>query len=79
MQVFAMLRRQIFSMRRKMILPETLTPEIARLVLVCGLGLLCLASLLGGLLRTIFLVIFGVRLLRIMALPLLASSVLPFF
>lgn len=62
-----------------MILPDTLTPDTARLVLVFGLGLLCVASMLGGVFRTIFLLLFSIRLLRILALPMLASSLLPFF
>lgn len=55
-------------------LPATLTPETAKLVLMSGIGFLLLASLLGGIFRTVFLLFIGLRIMRMAALPALAGT-----
>lgn len=57
-------------------LPETLSPETAELAFALGLLFVLSASMLGGLMRTIFLALTGIRLLRMLALPALGGSFL---
>lgn len=55
-------------------LPTTLDHDQAALVLALIIGFFCIASIMGGLYRTIFLIFMGARLARLLVLTSLLGS-----